>query len=75
MPIGPGDRVMLFTDGITEARNAADEEFGEERLIATGVQNRGASSAVLDHSLAATLRAFTGGNYQDDATLVVMGTA
>jgi sigma-B regulation protein RsbU (phosphoserine phosphatase) len=75
VPIRPGDRVILFTDGITEARNAADEEFGEERLIATAVQNRGATSAVLDHSLAATLRAFTGGNYQDDATLVVMGTA
>ena len=75
VPIRPGDRVILFTDGITEARNAADEEFGEERLIATAVQNRGASSAVLDHSLAATVRAFTGGNYQDDATLVVMGTA
>jgi sigma-B regulation protein RsbU (phosphoserine phosphatase) len=75
VPIRPGDRVILFTDGITEARNAADEEFGEERLIATAVQIRRASSAVIDHSLAATLAAFTGGNYQDDATLVVMGTA
>jgi sigma-B regulation protein RsbU (phosphoserine phosphatase) len=75
VPIRPGDRVILFTDGITEARNAADEEFGEERLIATAAQNRGASSAVLDHSIATTLRAFTGGKYQDDATLVVMGTA
>ncbi len=31
--IRPGDRVVLFTDGITEARNEAGEEFGEERLI------------------------------------------
>ena len=27
-----GDRLLLFTDGITEVRNASDEEFSEERL-------------------------------------------
>ena len=35
--IGSGDRLVLFTDGITEARNAADEEFGEDRLVDAGV--------------------------------------
>ena len=29
----PGDVVVMFTDGVTEARNAADEEFGEARLL------------------------------------------
>jgi serine phosphatase RsbU (regulator of sigma subunit) len=29
----PGDRIVLYTDGITEARDAAGEEFGEERLV------------------------------------------
>lgn len=74
VPLDPGDRVILFTDGITEARNAADEEFGEERLIDAALANRGASSASLEQKLAADVRAFTGGNYQDDATLIVMGT-
>jgi sigma-B regulation protein RsbU (phosphoserine phosphatase) len=30
---GPGDRLVLFTDGVTEAANPADEEFGAERLV------------------------------------------
>src|SRR5208282_123865 len=29
----PGDRLAIFTDGITEISNAADEEFGEQRLM------------------------------------------
>ena len=35
--IAPGDRVILYTDGITEARNPAGDEFGEERLAAAAV--------------------------------------
>jgi serine phosphatase RsbU (regulator of sigma subunit) len=30
---GPGDRLVLFTDGVTEAANPAEEEFGAERLV------------------------------------------
>jgi serine phosphatase RsbU (regulator of sigma subunit) len=32
VPLDPGDMVVLYTDGITEARNAAGEEFGRDRL-------------------------------------------
>jgi anti-sigma regulatory factor (Ser/Thr protein kinase) len=31
-PISPGDALLVYSDGITEARNIADAEFGEERL-------------------------------------------
>ena len=68
-----GDRVILFTDGITEARNAADEEFGEERLIAAAVEYRSQDAKCLERRLFQAVSAFTGGTYQDDATLIVMG--
>jgi len=37
-----GDRIFIYTDGVTEATNANNELFGEERLISaiTGVQDR-----------------------------------
>ena len=31
--LAPGDTLVLFSDGVTEAQNAADEEFGEARLL------------------------------------------
>ena len=42
-----GDRLLLYTDGITEARNADGEEFGEERLSGVLVRNRHLSGAEL----------------------------
>ena len=66
--IGPGDRLVLFTDGITEARNAADDEFGEDRLQAALVEHRSCNAP----SLQARVASFTGGPLQDDATLIVL---
>jgi sigma-B regulation protein RsbU (phosphoserine phosphatase) len=70
-PVGPGDRLVLYTDGITEGRNGAGEEFGEERLAASALAHRALPA---DAMLAAMLRdveAFNGGSYEDDATLIV----
>jgi sigma-B regulation protein RsbU (phosphoserine phosphatase) len=68
-----GDRLVLFTDGITEARNAADEEFGEDRLIAAAVEHRACSAPALQARLAEAAAAFTSGAFEDDATLIVAG--
>jgi sigma-B regulation protein RsbU (phosphoserine phosphatase) len=35
MKLLPGDTLLLYTDGVTEAMNAADELFGDERLLAS----------------------------------------
>lgn len=40
-----GDTGVLFTDGVTEARNRDDEEFGEERLVECLYANHGAAPA------------------------------
>ena len=72
MQIGSGDRIVLFTDGVTEARNAEDEEFGEDRLIAAAVANRACSAPALEARLSDAVSAFSGNTLQDDATLIVV---
>jgi sigma-B regulation protein RsbU (phosphoserine phosphatase) len=71
--VAPGDRLVLYTDGITEGRNAAGDEFGEDRLAETARRHR---TLPAEEMLAAILRdveAFNGGKYEDDATLIVAG--
>jgi sigma-B regulation protein RsbU (phosphoserine phosphatase) len=72
LPVHSGDRLVLYTDGITEARNDADEEFGEDRLLAFAVEHRTCSAPALQARLGAFVTAFTGGRLQDDATLIVV---
>jgi sigma-B regulation protein RsbU (phosphoserine phosphatase) len=74
VPLAAGDRLILFTDGITEARSAANEEFGEARLIEMAVDSRTCSAPALQARLAEAVAAFTGGAFQDDATLIVLAS-
>jgi diguanylate cyclase (GGDEF)-like protein len=63
VPIGPGDSLLVYSDGITEACNAGGEQYGQERLIAAFEAGRAAALvpfALLD-SIQQTLRGFTGG--------------
>ena len=69
--VGSGDRVLLFTDGVTEVRNAADEEFGDERLIDLLIAGRGLTAAQIRQQVMAAVAEFSGGNFHDDATLIV----
>jgi sigma-B regulation protein RsbU (phosphoserine phosphatase) len=70
--IASADRIVFFTDGVTEARNAQDEEFGEDRLIAAAVADRACSAPALQARLADQLAAFAGDTLHDDATLIVV---
>jgi sigma-B regulation protein RsbU (phosphoserine phosphatase) len=72
VPITSGDRIILFTDGVTEARNDQDEEYGEDRLVAACVANRFCSAPALQARLAEEVAAFAGDHLQDDATLIVV---
>ena len=67
-----GDRIVLYTDGITDVCNASDEEFGDGRLVDLAVANRGCSAPALQARLANAVDAYSDGRFQDDATLIVM---
>jgi sigma-B regulation protein RsbU (phosphoserine phosphatase) len=67
-----GDRLVLYTDGLTEAMNAEDEEFGEPRLVGLGRKNTGLGAAELLEVIRKEVSGFSGGSFQDDFTLVVV---
>jgi phosphoserine phosphatase RsbU/P len=70
--LGCGDRLLLFTDGVTELRNSSADEFGEDRLIELLVANRELSAEALRDRIVKAVAEFGGGEFQDDATLVVL---
>lgn len=67
-----GDRLLLFTDGITELKDDSEEEFGEERLERVAVRNREAGASALMERVLAAVNDFANGSFQDDVTLVVV---
>jgi serine phosphatase RsbU (regulator of sigma subunit) len=67
----PGDRMLMFTDGVTEARNENGEEFGEDRLIELLGRLRDLEAEALKNRLIEELVEYSGGNFDDDVTLLV----
>lgn len=73
LQLQPGDVLLLFTDGVIEAANDRDEEFGRERLAAVALKNRLRPAAELQAALLAEVRAFCGrDDFADDFTLMVV---
>ena len=67
-----GDVLLVYTDGITEALNPDDEEFGEARLLEAAARHRGLPLRDLASGLERDLDAFARGvPYHDDRTLVL----
>jgi serine phosphatase RsbU (regulator of sigma subunit) len=73
----PGSRLVIFTDGVTDAENTAQEEFGDERLveccraIAAGIDAKG----VADRVTQAVAEWSDGTEQFDDTTVVVLDVA
>ena len=68
-----GDLLVAFTDGISEAMNAAEEQFGERRLMEAIESNDGLSTAEIAQRVLCAVDEFVGNvTQQDDMTLVVM---
>jgi sigma-B regulation protein RsbU (phosphoserine phosphatase) len=68
----PGDRLVLFTDGLTEARDIDDEEFGEERLMAILRSSRELSAGSIQGRIVKAVDVFSQGEMGDDTTLIVL---
>lgn len=71
--LSPGDVVVLYTDGVTEAANEHDEEYGIGRLSALVEASKGLPTKEIISAIVQDVRRFTGKRPQsDDITLMVL---
>lgn len=69
----PGDLLVLYTDGVTEAVNAADEQFGTERLVETVRSIMGKTASEILEEIVGAVNRFSGPTPQyDDVTLMIL---
>jgi serine phosphatase RsbU (regulator of sigma subunit) len=69
----PGDTLVLYTDGITEAAKADDSMFERERLMDVCREHRTETPALLAESIHAAVADFVEGEpYADDQTLLIL---
>jgi phosphoserine phosphatase RsbU/P len=69
----PGDMLLLYTDGISEAMTHDDEEWGEERMIAAAELSKNKNADVILQDIFRATDAFTAGAPQhDDMTLLIL---
>jgi serine phosphatase RsbU (regulator of sigma subunit) len=67
-----GDRLVLYTDGLTEAMDSDEQEFGELRLVELGSRDVALSASEMLAAVKKEVVSFCNGGFQDDFTLVVI---
>jgi serine phosphatase RsbU (regulator of sigma subunit) len=72
LELAEGDRLVLFTDGVSEAMDGAGEMFGESRIEELVTDCRDLSATELQQTIVEAASAFSGGELEDDVTLVVV---
>jgi serine phosphatase RsbU (regulator of sigma subunit) len=70
MPIAAGDLLVMFTDGITEARNRHGEQFGEQRLASLVASAAGDTPQAVAERIVSAVGAWCGTGAADDQTVV-----
>jgi sigma-B regulation protein RsbU (phosphoserine phosphatase) len=68
------DRLLMYTDGVTESRNAAGEEFGEQRLIDFVRHWKETGPGGLSKAIVSTVRDFNRGLFEDDLTVLAVSS-
>jgi len=69
--VSPGDTIALYTDGITESFNDANEQFGEDRLIESLRRHRALAPGDLLGAVVDEVRQFSPREQRDDITLII----
>jgi sigma-B regulation protein RsbU (phosphoserine phosphatase) len=73
LQLSQGDLLMLYSDGVTEASDLREEDFGMDRVIEVLKNHRALSARELSDLMIKTIDAFVGAAPQhDDITLMVM---
>jgi sigma-B regulation protein RsbU (phosphoserine phosphatase) len=70
--LGPGDALVFYTDGISEARDGSGETFGEDRLVAELTGWTGEPADVIADKIIDAAQRFAGGRLDDDVALLVV---
>jgi sigma-B regulation protein RsbU (phosphoserine phosphatase) len=70
--LNPGDLVLAYTDGVTEAVNPAGEEWGEEGLLRTVTEHHPRSAREVVERIFRSMDEFSLGRQTDDATAIVL---
>ncbi len=71
--LGAGDSLVLYTDGLSEARNAGDAEYGVARLTNLVQQRHALAPTSLVHAALEDVTSFAaGGRQKDDLTMMVL---
>ena len=69
----PGDRIVMYTDGVTEAMNSSEEEFGEEGLLTAIQEDKTLSGEDLGQKIVRRVKSFSEAEQQqDDITLIIL---
>ena len=69
----PGDRLLLFTDGLSEAADKNNEQFGEQALIDLLREHRHRTPEELKEVVFDAVAEFCGHSFRDDAALMILG--
>jgi sigma-B regulation protein RsbU (phosphoserine phosphatase) len=70
--LGPGDAIVVCTDGITEAHQGTGELFGDEAMPELLLESAGSPAETVARDLVGAARRFAGGRFPDDVAILVL---
>jgi len=70
--LAPGDTLLVYSDGVTEAANSAGDEFGEDRLAGMLRESTAPTAGDLVREIVDAVSAFSGASRADDITVVAI---